>query len=160
MQTTIVWATDGSEHATRALTHARSLLGDSATLIAVHIVQDPPPHINATTPRDPGGALQKLVADLSEEGLEIALKVADYVGSQPARAIAEIAREVGADVIIVGTRGYSPVHGAFVGSVTQSLLHVAPCPVLAVPPVDQLTEDRPVGSVDRRPPTTRTPGGG
>ena len=142
MPATIVWATDGSQHATEALTHARSLLGDGATLIAVHIVQDPPPRAHATTSRDLAGALQKLVGDLSEEGLEIALKVADYVGAQPARAIAEIAREVGADVIVVGTRGYSPVHGAFVGSVTQSLLHVAPCPVLAVPPSDQLMDDR------------------
>jgi hypothetical protein len=35
------------------------------------------------------------------------LNVADYVGSD-------------------ATRGYSPVHGGFVGSVPQSLLHVAP----------------------------------
>ena len=75
--------------------------------------------------------------DLSDEGLEIALKVTDYVGSQPARAIANIAREVDADVIIVGTRGYSPVHGAFVGTVTQNPLHVAPCPVLTVPPIER-----------------------
>jgi hypothetical protein len=51
----------------------------------------------------------------------MALKVADYVGSD-------------------ATRGNSPVHGAFVGSVTQSPLRVAPCPVLAVPPIERLVD--------------------
>lgn len=70
MPTTIVWATDGSEHATQALTCARSLLRDGATVIAVHIVQDPPHHPRATTTsRDLAEALQKLMLDLSQEGL-------------------------------------------------------------------------------------------
>ena len=143
MPTTIIWATDGSEHAAEALARSRSLLGDGATLIAVHIIQDAPPSPRASAPSpDLVAAIQKLILNISQEGVEVALKIADYVGSEPARAIADIAREVGADVIVVGTRGYSPMHGAFVGSVTQHLLHVAPCPVLAVPPVDELTDDQ------------------
>ena len=143
MPTTIVWATDGSEHATRALARARSLLRDGATVIAVHIVQDsPPPLPGSPTPSDLLGRIQRLVLDVSDEGLEVALKVANHVDAQPARAIADIAREVGADLIIVGTRGYSPMHGVFAGSVTQALLHLAPCPVLAVPPLAQSTERR------------------
>lgn len=147
MPTTIVWATDGSEHAVEALARSRSLLGDGATLIAVHIVEDPPPTPRASAPsQDLVAAIQKLILNISQEGVEVALKIADYVGSEPARAIADIAREVGADVIVVGTRGYSPIHGAFVGSVTQHLLHVSPCPVLAVPPVDQPTDGQPESS--------------
>jgi nucleotide-binding universal stress UspA family protein len=53
---------------------------------------------------------------------------------QPAQSIANLATEVGADMIVVGTRGHSPVGGVFAGSVAQRLLQVAPCPVLAVPP--------------------------
>jgi nucleotide-binding universal stress UspA family protein len=52
----------------------------------------------------------------------------------PAHAIADIAEKVDADLIAVGTRGHAPVAGLLLGSVTQRLLHISPCPVLAVPP--------------------------
>jgi nucleotide-binding universal stress UspA family protein len=37
------------------------------------------------------------------------------------------------DAIVVGTRGHTPIAGLLVGSVTQRLLHIAPCPVIVVP---------------------------
>ena len=40
----------------------------------------------------------------------------------------------GADVIVAGTRGLGTPVGLLVGSVTHRLLHIAHCPVLAVPP--------------------------
>jgi nucleotide-binding universal stress UspA family protein len=52
---------------------------------------------------------------------------------EAAHVVAEAAREEGADVIVVGTRGRGPLAGLLLGSVTQRLLHLAPCPVLAVP---------------------------
>lgn len=42
MFTTVVWATDGSENAARALPYATALAkGEGAQLVTVHIVQDP-----------------------------------------------------------------------------------------------------------------------
>jgi len=41
--------------------------------------------------------------------------------------------ELGGDIIVCGTRGLGAFAGAFLGSFTQRLLHVAPCPILAVP---------------------------
>jgi len=35
---------------------------------------------------------------------------------------------------VTGTRGHTALAGVIVGSVAQRLLHVAPCPVLVVPP--------------------------
>lgn len=50
-----------------------------------------------------------------------------------AHSIAEAAEGAQADVIVVGTRGQTPLGGLLLGSVTQRLLHIAPCPVLVVP---------------------------
>jgi nucleotide-binding universal stress UspA family protein len=54
----------------------------------------------------------------------------------PAHAIASIADGANADLIVVGTRGHSPVAGLLLGGVTQRLLHIAHQPVLAVPPAE------------------------
>jgi nucleotide-binding universal stress UspA family protein len=50
----------------------------------------------------------------------------------PAPVIAEEARDRGADLIVAGTRGHGRIVGLVIGSVAQSLLHLAPCPVLVV----------------------------
>ena len=70
MPNTIVWATDGSEDATRALARARDILPDGDALIAVHIVQDSPPSLpDSPTPSDLLGRIQRLVLDVSDQGL-------------------------------------------------------------------------------------------
>jgi nucleotide-binding universal stress UspA family protein len=149
MLNTILWATDGSDNAARALPWAKALLkGDDALLIAVHIVQEPASVDRAKTPtsnHDLLANIQSAVAEAADQGLKSALKVANYVGSQPAQAIADIAREVDADVIVVGTRGHSRIGGLLVGSVAQNLLKLAPCPVLSVPPGSEMTLDEAAG---------------
>jgi nucleotide-binding universal stress UspA family protein len=140
MPKTIIWASDGSANAARALPHATALLdGEGSILIAVHVAQE-------HSTENPGNAradaddptlveeVRSLVSDVTESGIRGALRVVNFPGMQPAQCIADVASEVGADMIVVGTRGHSPVGGVFAGSVTQRLLQVAPCPVLAVPP--------------------------
>jgi nucleotide-binding universal stress UspA family protein len=59
--------------------------------------------------------------------------MSDVMVGGPAHAIEEIADKANADLIVVGTRGHSPVVGLLLGSVTQRLLHIAHRPVLVIP---------------------------
>lgn len=136
----IVWATDGSEHADRALEYAKHLAQlDGAELQVVHVVEKIVGGRTAgqdlRADEDRIAAKVKAQADaLVEQGFTSALSIAAELGAQPAHKVADLARELGADLIVVGTRGRSAIEGLLLGSVTQRLLHVASCPVLAVPP--------------------------
>jgi nucleotide-binding universal stress UspA family protein len=140
MPKTIIWASDGSDNAVRALPHATAQLdGEGSMLIAVHVSQEHSTENpdNARAEADDPTLVEEvrsLVSDATESGIRAALRVVNFPGMQPAQCIADIASEVGADIIVVGTRGHSPVGGVFAGSVAQRLLQVAPCPLLAVPP--------------------------
>jgi nucleotide-binding universal stress UspA family protein len=52
----------------------------------------------------------------------------------PAEALADLADDEDAELIVVGSRGRGSFRAAFLGSVSNSLVGVARCPVLVVPP--------------------------
>jgi nucleotide-binding universal stress UspA family protein len=134
---TIVWATDGSENADQALEVAKELARrDGASLAVVHVVQRYATESGLAVYADEDRVKAKLeqeVGQLSNDGFKTSLRIVDHVGPQPAHQIANIARELEADLIVVGTRGHGPIKSLLVGSVVLRLLHVAPCPVVAVP---------------------------
>jgi nucleotide-binding universal stress UspA family protein len=51
----------------------------------------------------------------------------------PALGIVQLAAEVGADLIIVGTHGQQTVPRMLMGSVAENALRYAGCPVLVMP---------------------------
>lgn len=137
---TIMWATDGTPNADRALPYAKALAQqDRAKLIVAHVVERYASHkasglaVHADE-EQVEEKLKKLAAQLSDEGLDTDVKIISHLGPQPAHEIADLARDAGADLILVGCRGHGAVAGLMLGSVTQRLLHVAPCPVLVIPP--------------------------
>jgi len=135
----VIWATDGSEFADEALPLAKRLASaDGHELVIVHSTERVVGGRSAGEPlrTDEDDVQQKILQQVEEaraEGFNVTTKFGSGFTGHTADVIAEIAREVGADVIVVGTRGYGAVVGLLVGSVTQRLLHTAPCPVLAVP---------------------------
>jgi nucleotide-binding universal stress UspA family protein len=148
MFNTIIWATDGSEAADRALPYAKALTdGDDRKLVVVHVKELLTGRASGypvfADDEDLEAKIRGQVAEAREEGLEATFELATVSAPGSAHTIADKAREVGADVIIVGTRGHSPVVGLLLGSVTQRLLHIAPCPVLAVPAGDLMVTEEP-----------------
>jgi nucleotide-binding universal stress UspA family protein len=49
---------------------------------------------------------------------------------QPADEIAATAREIGADLVLIGSRGLGPVRRLVLGSVSGTVVQHAPCPIL------------------------------
>ena len=78
--------------------------------------------------------IQNQVKDLKDAGLDASYEQMGATAGGAAHAIADAAKDSGADLIVVGTRGQGPITGLLLGSVTNRLLHISSCPVLAVPP--------------------------
>ena len=135
---TIVWATDGSELADHALPYVTELAKTHhSKIFAVHanellhgryggapLLADEP---------DLRAKIEAQVVELREQGFDVELELPTG-GSDVPVLIAKAADAVGADVIVVGTHGHGAFAAAVLGSVAKGLLHVAHCPVLAIPP--------------------------
>ena len=75
------------------------------------------------------GLLTRLSAERGLEGTDRRVVV-----GYAAERLAELAEEEDAELIVVGCRGRGAFKAAFLGSVSTSLIGVARCPVLVVPP--------------------------
>jgi nucleotide-binding universal stress UspA family protein len=50
----------------------------------------------------------------------------------PPQAVGEMAKDIGADLIVMGTRGFTEIKHVMLGSVAERTVRSAPCPVLTV----------------------------
>lgn len=138
----IVLALDGSETAKRGIPIAVELAKESkGKIVIAHVEERMATKGRAPVKTDEDEVqkeLQGLAKDLEGDGIEASIELGDVMagGSGVAHAIADIAEKANADLIVVGTRGHSPVEGLLVGSVTQRLLHIAKQPMLVVPVTD------------------------
>jgi nucleotide-binding universal stress UspA family protein len=138
---TIVLGLDGSEGAGLAVPVAKELAKrDQAKLVIAHVEERIVGKGGASPVFADEDSIRKRVEEQAEqlrgEGIDTSVETAVSVLGGPAKSIAEIADSVGADLIVVGTRGHAPLAGLVLGSVTQRLLHIAHRPVLAVPPAE------------------------
>ncbi|EAW34605.1 universal stress protein [Lyngbya sp. PCC 8106] len=90
-----------------------------------------PPHSEKMTSED---AVQKLLTEAQamfvSAGVEV--KTLEREG-KPAFTICDVADEIEADLIVMGSRGIGLSEGNVTDSVTNRVINLSPCPVLVVP---------------------------
>jgi nucleotide-binding universal stress UspA family protein len=137
----ILVPTDLSEGAEEALDYACELAARlDATVHLLHVIGVP-----ALGVPELGVAITSSVVDSLIQDNQVALdKLADSrrmhvkIGEVILRTgdardtIDQAAKDVGADLIVMGTHGRRGVSRALLGSVTEAVIRTAPCPVLAV----------------------------
>jgi nucleotide-binding universal stress UspA family protein len=135
---TIVAATDFSACSRAAVRSAASIARRrSAPLLLLHAVES----LNIDSPMAPVSmtdwelevltAAERELARLADElrQSEITVETRALLGS-PAHSILEIAGQVGADLIVLGTHGRKGAAHLFLGSVAERVVRSSPCPVL------------------------------
>lgn len=137
MYRNVVIAYDGSEGAEAALDVAAGLAAGGASLTLVRSVEaegvagialpvDPDPERIAEARH----SLEAAAARVDPE-----IGPSPWVTSGPAgEAIVSVAKEIGADVIVTGSRGRGRVARTLLGSVSSHLVNEGPCDVLVVRP--------------------------
>jgi nucleotide-binding universal stress UspA family protein len=137
----IVVALDGSEGSERTLPIVRELATGLKVPVTVVYVREIMlfPEVGGQPRRFNEEELSARVSEeatgLTKDGIEVDLQVVEstYRGG-PAHEIAEVARQVGAGLIVAGSRGSGVIAGLLVGSVAHRLQQITPCPVVIVPP--------------------------
>lgn len=151
--------TDGSENAERAVRFSAQVADRrhqaEVTVVYVHLRVPPAAHQGASIlePGEPAQAVQPLDSEPVSEELVHAREIVDravaeikslvtspevtvtgrvVVDERVDDGVLRVADEIKADIIVMGTRGLSPLRGAIMGSVSHALIEKATCPVLIV----------------------------
>ena len=146
-QPTILFSTDFSHASDAALPHAEALAREKrARLLIVH-VEEPPAAYG-------GGELYYGIAEPDSARIRAMLEAVKPADPQvafehrsalgdPATEICRIAADEGAEMIILGTHGRTGLFRLLMGSVAESILRRAPCPVLVYRDPGQPATNRP-----------------
>ena len=143
----VLIGTDGSDDALAAARRAADVLPSDARFHLV-CVAEPPAMVTAgtesgfaggmATPQEVDAAWRGAVGD-AEAALARTTSALDLpdVGTSvergtPGVALCQLAAELGADVVVVGSRGRGAIRRALLGSVSSYVVHNAPCAVLVV----------------------------
>lgn len=146
MLTRILLATDGSPASARAARKAASLSAKlGAGLHVVYVAPLPATYVPAESEildyqfwermrdvatKEASARLEELVRDVQQEGGMV--EDSHAAAGRPEAEIVRLAEIVGADLVVVGNRGYGALRRAVMGSVSTGVVRHAHCPVLVV----------------------------
>jgi nucleotide-binding universal stress UspA family protein len=130
----VLIAYDGSEPSRRALDRVRALMPNASVAVvcvAAPVYRDPSlsRFADEDEEKQQQAALVEAKAILAVNGIDA--RTAAPVGDA-ADEIVRMAREAGADLIVLGARGLNPLKRLVLGSVSTKVLHQAPCDLLVV----------------------------
>ena len=145
--TKVLLATDGSKEAQLATTAAADLAkrtGSELHLVYVGHMVPPYYQYSGAWALDPDvqrsmeeGAEQEVRTRLDEQVQRAREAGGEVAGAhaklgRPDAEIVGLAEELGAGLIVLGSRGHGPLRSALMGSVSHSVVQHAHCPVLVV----------------------------
>jgi nucleotide-binding universal stress UspA family protein len=132
----ILHPTDFSACSGNALQLAGALARDyGAQLVVLHVAQPPKADSGKTMPLpDPNQmtnvAMDRLnQMDIPDAGIGVERR---YAEGKLVATIIRVAKEIHADLIVMGTRGRSGLERLLMGSVAEKAMRRAPCPVVTV----------------------------
>jgi len=134
----ILFSTDFSHASDAALPLATSLARDhDAQLLIVH-VQEPAPAYGGGEmyygiPEPTSHQLAEMLHKIVPADPSVRFEHHLIVGAPP-RALVEFAKEQDVDLIVMGTHGRKSIPRMLMGSVAESVVRRAPCPVLTLRP--------------------------
>ena len=118
----VAW--DASREATRAVSEARALLGNSAAITVLTVDAKPKMFGHGDQP----GA--NIAAHLSRRGLKAEVRNVDSMGRSASAAILEEANALQADLVVMGGYAHSRLRELVFGGATRDLLRAANVPLL------------------------------
>jgi nucleotide-binding universal stress UspA family protein len=134
---TILVAFDGSPSAWRALREGIRLAREhEAALYALSVEEPPPPYASAAEEAraealDLAAHLQWIQEEARREATAHGIPLHSAVArGHAAQAIVEYARQIGADLIVIGAHGHSSMLERVLGSTTDRVVDTAGCSVL------------------------------
>ena len=129
---------DFDAHSARALARAQDLARrHGAELRLLHVLPSRPDSIPTPTAavmtqdRAARARLEGLAGTIRDGGVRCEAAI---LHGDPAFRILQAARDSAADLIVMATHGRKGVSRVVLGSVTEAVLHAAPCPLLTIPP--------------------------
>jgi nucleotide-binding universal stress UspA family protein len=124
----VLWATDFSRDATRALAYAQSIRARSAAdLVLVHVVAAEAMDADRERAHEAERRLREIGYPLPGHGVERIVAV-----GRPPSEILRIARERKAGLVVMGAQGPRALRSILFGSTSRRVVRDAPCPVLTV----------------------------
>jgi nucleotide-binding universal stress UspA family protein len=142
----ILLATDGSDGSLQAARMAGELCSciTETQVVVLYVAHVPRAYYytdelgNKVTPEVPMDVMIRRTAEpifrktLSALGLPEERVITEVQVGEPAEEIVDLARTEHVDLIVMGSRGLSPIKELLLGSVSDKVLRTAPCPVLVV----------------------------
>jgi len=136
--TKILMATDGSEHAMKAAAQAAELATacNIAEIEVLGVAVEYAPlkgrkPFTQAMETEAERAVEETARVVAERGIQ-PVKVVKLIAGNAGQAICDEARRIGADLIVMGSRGHGAATALFAGSTSLHVVHSATVPVLLV----------------------------